>query len=396
MKQYYFSLLVLMGWCSCCAQAPLPAVNAKIEHIANTSGTLLKDLDHLKTGNYLDALSSFFQMTTKNLTGAQKSIAFNGTLFAIKAEADPSLLIDRNFASETFSRNFQFNFNLNLDENYKYTGFTGGFTYAVINKRDTKIAQFYKSGKYKQLTDAYTALNNDITAATNRYIDSITKIPGIPPTQIAAQIMQVQQGLDTLHQYKKANKFPPGFLPKLNNTLDSAMVKTSRLLADAYDDISKAALLTLSAKGVADDKGKINSGRLGLVFLQGNLFGKRAPAELDIRTTFSYGDTLAVTPMQRTTLRSTLGFNFVLLKSKTVNKSLFEWKVYAELDNVFKNLLPDEQKNTILANSDLRLRITDNLWLPLTIKYDVEKSNFLGFLNISYNFDSVSGNSSGP
>ncbi|AWI25638.1 hypothetical protein [Flavobacterium pallidum] len=392
MKKFYTSIFILLCFHLGFSQAPANPAIAKVDDIntaiSDITGALYKKLENTKTGNYLDVLSRLYQMTTHNLTGAQKSIAFNGTLFAIKAEADPDLRIDRNFIKEKFSRNFEFNFDLNLNEDYKYTGFTGGFTYAIINGRDNKAVKFHDV----TLLNAYKKLNADIDADANKYIDSITRNPnGNLPTIL----LQIQEGLDTLHRYGKTNKFPAGFMPKLNTRLDSSMVAFKRLMDEAYDEIAKAPLLTFSANGVADDKGNISSGRLGLVFLKGNLFGKRAPSELDIRSTFAYGDTLVTATLRRTTLKSTLGFNFVLLKSKTESKSLVEFKAYAEYDNVFKDLLPDEKRNTFLANGDLRLRITDALWLPLTIKYDVEKSSFLGFLNISYNFDSVSGKSPG-
>ena len=45
------------------------------------------------------------------------------------------------------------------------------------------------------------------------------------------------------------------------------------------------------------------------------------------------------------------------------------------------------KKDKFMANADLRLRIFENFWLPLTIKYDLDKGKFLGFLDIEFNFD---------
>ncbi len=393
MKNFYLTLAAIV-WCTA-TFAQNTQVDTKINNFKTTTANVLKEAEHLKTGNYLDVLTSFFQMTTQNLTGDDKNIAFNGTLFAIKAEADPSLLIDHNFANETFARNFQFNFKFDLDNNYKYSGFTGGFTYAIINDRDRKLANFMKDRKkYSDLITSYQELSTNITNATNAYIASYTATPGVTPAQIASEMAQIQEGLDTLHKYHKTTKFPAAFLQQLSTKLDVEMATVDSLRVKAYAEIDKGSLLTFSAAGSADDKGKLNKGTMGLIFLKGNLFGKRASGELDIRSKFTYADTLVTKTLQRTALNNTLGFNFVLLKSKALNKSLFELKVYGEYDRIFKNVLPGEKKDTFLANSDLRIRITDKLWLPLTIKYDVTNSNFLGFLNISYNFQSVSGKSS--
>jgi hypothetical protein len=38
------------------------------------------------------------------------------------------------------------------------------------------------------------------------------------------------------------------------------------------------------------------------------------------------------------------------------------------------------------ANAEIRLRVAEDLWIPFVIKYDIKNSNFLGFLNITYNF----------
>ena len=80
-----------------------------------------------------------------------------------------------------------------------------------------------------------------------------------------------------------------------------------------------------------------------------------------------------------------------LLKSSMIqNQSYFEVKVYGEYNAIFNNLIADEKKNNFLANSDIRIRLTDDLWIPITIKYDTDKSNFLGFLNVTYNFNPLS------
>ena len=50
-----------------------------------------------------------------------------------------------------------------------------------------------------------------------------------------------------------------------------------------------------------------------------------------------------------------------------------------------------EKKDVFTANADIRIRIIENLWIPLTVKYDLNKKNFLGFLNVALNFNALKG-----
>ena len=74
------------------------------------SKQVIRTANDLKTGNWQDVLSSFFQLSLSDLTGNNKALNFKSTIFAIKAKADSSLLIDRNYVHQTFARNFQFDF----------------------------------------------------------------------------------------------------------------------------------------------------------------------------------------------------------------------------------------------------------------------------------------------
>ena len=66
----------------------------------------------LKSGNWQDVFSSFFQLAATDLTGQTKSLKFQSTLLAIRSKTNPTLLVDTNYIKEGFSRNFQFNFEI--------------------------------------------------------------------------------------------------------------------------------------------------------------------------------------------------------------------------------------------------------------------------------------------
>src|SRR5688572_12827000 len=125
------------------------AKNVKIPNNGNIGNTKLKEsetltrtVNDLKTGNWQDVLSSFFQLAISDLTGESKSLSFKARLYALKLKADSTLLIDTNLVKQKFARNFQFDFALKLDTQYHFKGFQAGFTWALINKRDSIAISF--------------------------------------------------------------------------------------------------------------------------------------------------------------------------------------------------------------------------------------------------------------
>jgi len=145
-------------------------------------------------------------------------------------------------------------------------------------------------------------------------------------------------------------------------------------------------LLTLSVNTTfANAESAFSNGSAQLVYLQG-INTRRTRTEFDIRTLFSVKDTFVVETDRRAWFNATAGINFSLVQTKT-GKSVVEFKPYFEYNTIFTKLYGLEEKNLFLANADLRVRIFDKLWLPFTIKYDIDRGKFLGFLDIEFNFD---------
>ena len=57
------------------------------------SETLTRGVNDLKTGNWQDVLTSFFQLAVADLTGDNKSLSFKARLYALKLKADSTLLL---------------------------------------------------------------------------------------------------------------------------------------------------------------------------------------------------------------------------------------------------------------------------------------------------------------
>jgi hypothetical protein len=354
--------------------------NAQDKDLHQMVNDTVKKYENAKSGNYKDILTSFFQLATTNFTGSNKTIEMNTTLFAIKAKANPELTTG-NFQEERFSRNFQFNFKLNIDDKYKYKGFTGGATYAIVNGRDRKLAVLTKTIFGKQY-EPFQELIQEIYRE-NKFINQTE----------ADNFDAAYEDIMNLKTYS-ANDFHRLLLSKFKekakkynikeDNMDVFAKSLKKLSDNEYKKIDSKALWTLSVDGSAQEKGKFNKASIGTIFLQ----GIKEKSEIDARAKIVYADTLTIAPMPRMDFNAKLGVNFKIAKGYK-NVSYFEIKGSMEYNKILKNIMPNEKKEIFLGNAEIRVRLANDLWLPLIIKYDIENSNFLGFLNLSYNFGAL-------
>ena len=353
---------------------------------------LVKKNENSKSGNYKDVFSSFLQLASENFDPKTKSLNFNSTLFTIKSKADPELLKDENIRKAGFSRNFQFNVKLDLDNNYKYKGFTGGFTYAIVNGRDKSLAVLTDS-KYGDLHEKFKKM---LTKIRTELVKEMSSISDDTERQKATdaldeEIENIKNANEPTNssiynniivKYNKSNSIIEGYS---DNDIKTLVAHIKKLKDSEYEKIDAKPLWTISADGTANTDCKFNKASLGTIFLVGN---NKAWNEIDLRAKLTYTDTLKLEHLPRTGFNAKAGMNFKIGKDSN-QKSYFEVKVYGEYNAIFNNLIADEKKSNFLANSDIRIRLTDDLWIPITIKYDTDKANFLGFLNVTYNFNPI-------
>jgi hypothetical protein len=348
---------------------------------------IIKTADDLKSGNYKDVLSSFFQLALRDITGKDKSFGFSSTLFAIKLKSNPDLLKSENFKNETFARDLQFSFKFNFkddeDSSFNFRGFSTTITYAVVNERDHQLANFNsrdlkaKFNIQQKQHEYFVAVRGNIS----KYITSIRQ-SGLTNDEQTAKILEFTTAVDLFNKTGNLKDLPEAYLKSFEGKFDE-IVKDRENLAElrkqAYAEIDKGWLFTVALSGTTDKVNKLNSGTFNTVLLKGD------KPELDIRTSLSYADTVVMTKFSQLKFNSTAGLNFSI--AKTGDKSLVEFKPYFEYKRIVHNPLPGEKRDFFLANADLRIKILKELWLPLTIKYDLKDHNFLGFLNVSFNVD---------
>lgn len=365
---------------------------------------VLKKTEATKSGNFKDIFAGFYQAAFKSISPDGKSLEFNSTLFSIVKNADKDILKTRNRKQIAFLRNFQISANANLENDFSFSGFGAGITWAIINNRDKSFVNF-ENEEFSKLNDALdedvilpaiTAivkdsipLTTDMNAAEKKMAQEKRKRLGRALSAVGTALMNNKTVGDSLKDYYDLLKVKADEIISGNNyrfqghtvaNLKEYVTYTDSLKQAYYTGLEKKALLTFTANGGADTQNKFDRATLGLVYLKGSNTG-----ELDLRATFIYADTTAVS-MPRTALNAKAGWNFKVLRSAKENKSVFELKFYGEYNKILRNALPDEDEEKILADADIRIRLTDELWLPFTIKYDTKNSNFLGFLNVTYNF----------
>jgi len=348
------------------------------------SENILRTVNDLKSGNWQDVLSSFMQLSISDLTGDNKALNFKANLFVLKVKADSNLLIDSNYIKQRFSRNFQFDFSLKLDSQYTFKGFQAGFTWAIINKRDSTVISFANTP-----VDAYfSRAQGELQNAAIRFRESLL-INGDLPGDKVSLVKDVNEKINNMLEengFVKTSLFPKEFQPFLGQEYDDHLSKADSFFNIELEKLRLKPLLALTINSAFQNKEKAFSNATAqIVYLKG-IKSKRSKTELDIRSNLTVKDTLVIQNERRTEFKSTAGINLSLLQSKT-GKSIIEFKPYFEYNSILTKPYITEKRDNFLANAELRLRILDNLWLPLSIKYDINNGKFLGFLDIAFNFN---------
>ncbi len=391
MKQYKPKVLTAIAILlfSIGMRAQTATTDASLKEVGNTnskkqSENILRTVNDLKTGNWQDVLSSFLQLSFSDLTGEKKAVSFKANLFALKVKADSNLLLSDNYVKQKFSRNFQFDFFLNLDTLYKFKGFRAGFSWAIVNKRDSSVVSYANT----ELDRYFSNAQRELSIAANAYRESLLDDKRKLSAENAAKVIEVRAKTNKILEdnfFVAKDEYPSEIQNFLDDTYITNFEKADSLFKDKLERLRLKPLLTLSLNSTFQNKEKaFSNGSAQIVYLQGfKTF--QTKTEFDIRSSLTIKDTLVVSTDRRTEFNSSAGINFTLLESKK-GKTIIVFKPYFEYKSILTKLYSAEKKEKFMANADLRFRILENFWLPLTIKYDLEKGKFLGFLDIELNF----------
>lgn len=355
--------------------------------------------DSLATGNYKDVFNSFFQLALDRLTSPDKQIRFTGTPFAVMAKLDTTLLVDTQYLKYRTLRNINYTFAVRLDTSYKFSGFSSGVKYALINKRDETVSKAFlrlvrNNAKAKQLFALNDLILAKISTMPNagavmlEYTDFRRGAKNFKALSAGLRdsILAVAAGSDATRELAETMKQNSDF--NLAETADS-------IYQDLRANFNENLLWTV---GVTDTTYRDQFVFSNVVFhtelIKGlNKFMEtRNDLELNIRSQLQLtNDTLvAGRDLKRAVFNFEPGIN-VVFKTKTTKKSYFELKFSGGYYHNFSSLYANEDRDQLFFNGTVRVRIMNDIWVPVEIKYDPKNGNLFGFINVRANFKALAG-----
>ena len=355
--------------------------------------------DSLATGNYKDVLSSFFQLALNKFTGPDKELRFTSSPFAVMAKMNPDLLRDDQYYKYRKLRDLNFSFAAKLDTAYKFNGFSSGIKYALINRRDETVSRAFLI----QVAGNHTVAElKKLNFSLEGYIASLVDSPALQ-AKIRDQKTAFFNGAINFGQLDKDFKKEMLRIAE-RDTISHvlALIKEDpayNIKKDAqqiYNNLKKAFNNKLLwTVGVSDTTYKNQFMFSNLVITSELVKGivdssKRGNIELNIKTSLQYVDDTLKTgrDLKRSVFNIEPGFNFIL-NAKDTDRSFLEFKLSGGYTHTFSTLYQDEERDKVTLNGTLRVRILNDIWIPLEIKYDPKNGNFLGLLNVRVNFTAM-------
>jgi hypothetical protein len=92
--------------------------------------------------------------------------------------------------------------------------------------------------------------------------------------------------------------------------------------------------------------------------------------------------------LKRAILNFEPGLNWVI-RNKANDKSWLEFKISGSYTHNFTTLYNEERRDSLTFNGTLRIRVYEDIWIPLEFKYDPRSGNVLGFINVHFNFTTL-------
>jgi hypothetical protein len=387
MKKLSNYLLIV---CSLFLSQQIVAQNAKqsVEQTKNAKKEMIRSAADLASGNYRDVITNFFQLALTDLTSADKRFRFSANFFALKLKSNPDADIDTNYIKNKFLINSNFDVDLKTDANFKFQGFGFGYRYAIINKRDISLAKDFKA----------------------RFTDSLSKTKQIMQS-IRDQIMtefetdpaSIQKLFEELNDLWDASKTLGKASPALKKIIKQILPPTAQvddnynlrknakdIYARLVDSYKQNLLWTFSTRGSTYSDGFIFSNVDFETQATSHItkISKNSNLEFDVMAKLMLvDDTLSLKrDLDRVAFAAEAGFNFVARFDDT-QKPWLEFKLSTAYNQFFNGLYAGEEKERFTLNGTLRVRVTDQFWIPVTIKYDPKNANVLGVLGIRANFD---------
>ena len=352
--------------------------------------------DSVESGNAKDILTNFFQLALNNLIGDHKEINISSNPFAIMLKRNPKLSLDKSYKRYKPLRKLNFNLGMKLDSSFNFNGFSSGLKYSIIDQTDASTSKLISQ---KLHTDPLglerdilaDALNEQLLKISNqaeqiKFVTSINNLfqDNVPLNKMDAGFQEI---VKAIVKEKKLDKLADVFNRKAGQsfrTIDSLNFK------ELKNSIKNNLLWTI---GVSDStyKDKFRFSHISIVSeLSKGIFDPEPGdnnLEINVRAAMDFSnDTLGSgRNLDRKIFSLEPGINWVI-RDKTTERPFLEVKFSGSYYHNFANLYAGEKKDSLTLNGTLRIRILEDIWIPLEIKYDPKTGNAFGFLNIRANF----------
>jgi hypothetical protein len=353
--------------------------------------------DSLATGNYKDVLKSFFQLGFEKFTGPDKELKFTSNPYAVMAKMDTSLFLSSNYYKLRNLRKLNFGFSVKLDSSYKFNGFSSEIKYALINKRDETVSWAFVSmilGDEK--IKNFFNLNNFLIANVSKFTqDRDLQKKMIDDARLFMQGKLKFSKLDAELQVAIKEHLTKENLTEIAEIINTNDFNPTKISSEIYkkfkETINNKLLWTVSISDTTyRDKFEFSSVLLSTEIVKGIDKARKADIELNISSNLLYADdsTKSGRNLKRSIFSFEPGLNFVA-KTENGMKSFLEFKMGGGYYRVFSGLYSGEDREKITLNGTLRIRIFNDIWIPVEIKYEPKTGNVFGFLNVRSNFTSL-------
>ncbi|WP_210514562.1 hypothetical protein [Hymenobacter terricola] len=304
--------------------------------------------------------------------GAGATYVLKGTLFAIDGltRGDFDELSTRQ--GTAFMRHFSVELGAKTGKGSSVSDGVFGFNWAIVNKRDPFFN--FPANEIELQSKAVVSLS----AARVKFKAKLLATPD--PALAAKEKAAVQK-----------DKAAGNTDEQLKFYQSQGYAVSAYTLALVAEALKTRGLLTLFGRANTNF-GKTQGfthGELGLRYLVGWLPVRNSNSlELDARTAFAWDTTATPTAEPRgldhRAFITTVGLNKVLISSSDVARPLLEFKLNAGYEHRPSQLYNGESRDKLYGETSLRVRINEQVWVPLTVQYDTH-GNVLGFLKVVWN-----------
>ena len=305
-----------------------------------------------------------------NLLGTNGStdLTLSPTLFTLlhfkKVANNDTNFIDYEYRKQWFARNLQLNIGAtpNSKNQIHLDAGNAGFKFAIINNKNASVKDYQSLSNVLDLSDSVNIIMQHYKFVENgKYKAAIETFENNPSKDLIKSLP------DALIAQLKLNfkNVKPETLLMPANALQSALT----------DKLAKKPTLTFSANDSYDFvKSQQNSLTVSSEF---TFYLGKVPFDLSANYVWSADTSKTQSTLVRKVFTTAFGKNFKISKS-------FEVKPAFDYVHTQGPLYEKEHPDTFDASVAPRIKINDQFWLPITIKYDVKHPQLLGFLSVQY------------